>query len=87
MEGTKPAVRRVLACPVCGVAMESLRRGLIEVDRCGDHGVWLDRGELEQVVKTGRGHGARRARFDAQAARREGRVQGSVFGWISLLFD
>jgi Zn-finger nucleic acid-binding protein len=87
MEPGDMATRRALSCPVFGSLMATLRRGLVEVDRCDAHGVWLDRGELEQVLGTERRHGARGARWEADAARRQGRVQGSAFGWVSLLLD
>ncbi len=40
-------------CPMCGTAMVSfvLPGTDVEVDRCGPHGTWLDRGELETIVR------------------------------------
>ena len=43
-------------CSVCGVAMslQTIRRATVDV--CEDHGIWLDSGELERIVKrVGRG--------------------------------
>ena len=87
MEETKGAARRVLACPVCRGPMATLRRGLVEVDRCDEHGVWLDRGELEQVLGRERRQGKRLDRWRADSARQKGRVQGAALGWVSLLLD
>ncbi len=41
-------------CPVCGVLMNRKNYGSrsgIVVDRCRNHGVWLDGGELSQLLK------------------------------------
>jgi Zn-finger nucleic acid-binding protein len=41
-----------LACPKCNGVMHpvnySYSSGII-IDRCADHGIWLDRGELDKV--------------------------------------
>lgn len=45
----KPAVR---LCPVCSEPLQSTPNGKVEIDccpKCG--GIWLDRGELEQLVE------------------------------------
>jgi len=87
MEVRPPGPPRTLACPVCGAAMEVVVKAKIPVDRCPLHGVWLDRGELEGLIQ---GLGSRRGRavrLAAQSARNQGRVQGAVFGFWSLLFD
>ena len=40
------------ACPKCGGRLESYSLHEILLDRCqGCGGIWLDRGELEQIVK------------------------------------
>lgn len=43
---------RFRACPVCGVTMEKdvwkFGSGVV-VDSCGEHGVWVDAGELERL--------------------------------------
>ena len=42
---------RTLFCPVCDVTAETTRAGSVEYDRCETcGGVWLDRGELEQLL-------------------------------------
>lgn len=43
--------RQQIDCPICGTAMQKriIQDGL-EIDYCDWHGVWLDGGELEQLV-------------------------------------
>jgi Zn-finger nucleic acid-binding protein len=43
---------RHLACPVCRTPMAKVMLEAIDLDRCDEHGVWLDRGELARVVST-----------------------------------
>lgn len=82
-QGTRP-------CPVCGVAMHVERKERVEVDVCAEHGVWLDRGSLEEITKAVR---RKTQAFDrslrrvaVEKAKKEGRISGSAFGWVSLLF-
>jgi Zn-finger nucleic acid-binding protein len=45
------------ACPRCGVHLARLGFGeapLVVIDRCPDHGIWLDRTELKKVVRASR---------------------------------
>lgn len=40
-----------LPCPVCSAAMRRVQsRGLVDLDICGEHGTWFDRGELNRVM-------------------------------------
>jgi Zn-finger nucleic acid-binding protein len=41
-----------VACPVCGQTMQKhhIPQGL-EIDHCAAHGVWLDQGELEALLR------------------------------------
>lgn len=52
-QGDAPRPVRYSRCPVCGTIMNRLnfgsRSGVI-VDRCKGHGVWLDGGELRQLL-------------------------------------
>lgn len=50
--------RDALACPECAVAgatttMSAAAAGRILIDRCGRHGLWLDRGELGRLLGDG----------------------------------
>jgi hypothetical protein len=41
-------------CPKCGMNLQTLSQGSVEVDTCFNcKGVWLDAGELEQIMKGG----------------------------------
>lgn len=45
-------------CPVCRVVMERYRYQMVSdviIDRCPDHGLWLDDGELSGIVDYYRG--------------------------------
>ncbi|MGH7280356.1 MAG: zf-TFIIB domain-containing protein [Polyangiaceae bacterium] len=48
-----PAHQASPPCPMCGTSMTTfvLPGTDVEVDRCGPHGTWLDRGELETIVR------------------------------------
>jgi Zn-finger nucleic acid-binding protein len=39
-------------CPSCGAAMVRTDRRGVEIDTCSDcRGVWLDRGELDKILR------------------------------------
>ena len=51
-QASQAGPRGQIQCPKCRVFMEQIRyNGVIEilVDRCPEHGVWLDAGELKKV--------------------------------------
>lgn len=73
-----------LACPVC--ALKMVRRhhedapGVV-VDRCQQHGTWLDQGEAERLlVLAAQNEEARRQQLAA-------RKQGKSEGWLAALLD
>lgn len=46
---------RKLKCPVCKRKMEKVKHNLVEViaDKCvKNHGIWFDKGELEEIIKS-----------------------------------
>ena len=48
------------ACPVCKEHLERLAIGehpLVVADRCAEHGLWLDEGDLEKIVRSTRAVG------------------------------
>lgn len=46
-------------CPKCGLELHTLERGAVTLDTCFNcHGVWLDAGELEQVIAESQTGGA-----------------------------
>src|SRR5262249_15578335 len=41
-----------LKCPKCGFDLHTLRHGEIDIETCFNcHGIWLDAGELEHIVR------------------------------------
>lgn len=71
-----PPPLRYRPCPRCGTLMNrSLhgKRSGVVVDRCRDHGLWLDAGELRQLLEWARagGHLLDRQRRDEETERAE----------------
>ncbi|TVR43787.1 MAG: hypothetical protein EA402_08745 [Planctomycetota bacterium] len=72
-------------CPICGKMMiEECRYG-VTVDVCADHGIWLDNGELDKILRNRQGRMSATKRRQVRQARQEGRREGARFGWWSLL--
>lgn len=43
-----------MKCPKCGMDLQTLERGDVEIDTCFNcKGIWLDAGELETILKQG----------------------------------
>ncbi|RKH48725.1 TFIIB-type zinc ribbon-containing protein [Corallococcus llansteffanensis] len=41
-----------MKCPKCGMDLQTLKQGNVELESCFNcHGVWLDAGELGEVMK------------------------------------
>jgi Zn-finger nucleic acid-binding protein len=74
---------RYLPCPSCGELMHRQlhgRRSGVVVDRCRDHGLWLDAGELRQLLEWTRAGGQlleqqRRLEQERDEARQQAREQ------------
>jgi Zn-finger nucleic acid-binding protein len=69
MAATPPDVVRYVPCPQCGKLMNRknfAQSSGVVLDVCADHGVWLDRGELERVLGFVSGGGLARARTREQ---------------------
>lgn len=63
-----------LTCPKCAGAMRTYERNGVHVDQCGDcRGIFLDRGELEQLVDAENRHYAAPAPPRRDEPRREDR--------------
>ena len=46
---------RVIKCPLCNLDMRSFMVQNVEIDKCPKcEGIWLDRGELEQLAEKDR---------------------------------
>lgn len=74
-------------CPICGNHMIVERNGKVRMDVCEDHGVWLDTGELESIVRRVRSKGRASADNKVSRARHQGKVSGMLWGPLSFLFD
>jgi len=66
--------------------MKLIQKASLPIDVCDEHGVWLDKGELEALMKRGQ-LGIKARRRIEEAARREGQLSGWLLGPLSFLFD
>jgi Zn-finger nucleic acid-binding protein len=57
--------------------------GAVEFDLCQDHGIWLDKGELQRLVD-GFAEDHRAQIDESSEARRSGRIEGAFLGLWSL---
>ena len=74
-------------CPICGKHMEVDEMSGINIDYCGEHGVWLDRGELPTILSNSKAS-LRRGKAEAvRRARLQGKKSGVMFGVWSFLWD
>lgn len=47
-----------MKCPKCGMDLHTVERGTMTIDTCFNcHGIWLDAGELEEILVHGHEHG------------------------------
>ncbi len=74
-------------CPVCGDRMHVERKKNISIDVCPQHGIWLDKGELEAISSSIRSRASRSRRQAVRRARRDGKIKGAFWGWWSLMGD
>lgn len=83
---TSKTAWRYRPCPSCGTLMNRTlhgKRSGVVVDRCRDHGLWLDAGELRQLLEWARAGGAlldlerRQQEAQEQAQRQERERQQS----------
>jgi len=44
-------------CPICSKRMRIEKIEGITVDICDDHGVWLDKGEIEAIIESSKKRG------------------------------
>ena len=57
----KPPRAGIRGCPVCGNKLNRFGFGespFVILDRCHEHGVWLDKKELKKVIRSCRAHSA-----------------------------
>lgn len=76
-----------MKCPVCDVALSISSREGVEIDFCPQcRGVWLDRGELDKLVRRdddGEDEG-RRLRVVDDGGKQPGKKKK---GWLSEIFE
>ena len=75
------------ACPVCGGRMHVERKKNVSIDVCPEHGIWLDKGELEGIIRAVNARARSSRRSAVRRAKHDGKVQGAFWGWWSLLGD
>ena len=44
----------MVACPICKKNMKEEKRDGVTIDICPEHGVWLDKGELHELIENNR---------------------------------
>jgi Zn-finger nucleic acid-binding protein len=70
-------------CPICQTPMTTQRRNAETIDVCEEHGIWLDRFELERMfLRRMRRTGARIRRIRADAAAHRG-TSAMLWGVLS----
>ena len=74
-------------CPLCQQKMQVEVEEGVSVDVCQQHGVWLDRGELGNMIARIRSGEIGNRRMAVRKARKEGKLSGIMFGTWSLMFD
>jgi Zn-finger nucleic acid-binding protein len=78
-EGDPPVLRpveEVVGCPRCGEPMQLFDVDEVTVDVCSRHGIWLDLGEDELLLRRARKPGRARNREKFRRARRRGYARG-----------
>lgn len=78
-------------CPHCGKPMTRENVLGVAVDVCREHGVWLDKGELEEVLRRKPRRRNRRLFQRRHSTYKEGvvegRIQGMLLGFWSLFLS
>jgi uncharacterized protein len=53
-EKTRLKELHFMHCPKCGMNLQSMKQGPVEIESCFNcQGIWLDAGELQQLVNRG----------------------------------
>ena len=74
-------------CPICKKKMEVEIQEGISIDTCAEHGIWLDRGELGNMLAQVRAGSFSNRREALRRAKRDGKVSGMMLGAWSLMYD
>ena len=75
---------RTVDCPICGMAMAVEKINRADVDVCGEHGIWLDHGELAVILERERATLEATQADQIEQARKDGKAAGAILGWWSL---
>jgi Zn-finger nucleic acid-binding protein len=75
-----------LRCPKCQGVMSIKVIQEVEVDYCMEHGLWLDKGELNRIIQGSKKSCKEFREMQTDNARHEGKVQGFLFGAWSFLW-
>jgi Zn-finger nucleic acid-binding protein len=57
----------------------------VPLESCDAHGLWLDKGELEQILARQRNSSQRLHRYATRAALERGRWEGVLLDWLAFL--
>ena len=74
-------------CPICSEQMHVEVQHGVRIDACEQHGIWLDRGELSNIVSRIRSGQRINRQAAVRKAKRDGKISGAYFGVWSLMFD
>jgi Zn-finger nucleic acid-binding protein len=62
----------------------SAKEGVV-LDVCEEHGIWLDAGEMEEIQLKVALRKHKTQRSAVKRARKDGKLDGIMFGWFSLM--
>ena len=74
-------------CPICKNTMTIETEYGIQIDVCEQHGVWLDKDELGKLKGEVLSRTSSSEHYLAEEARRDDKLKGIFFGWLSLNMD
>jgi Zn-finger nucleic acid-binding protein len=75
----------MINCPICGLPMEQETKYEVVIDVCRDHGVWLDNGELEKMIRVKEQRMKSVYNRKLKRAKHNGVIEGAVCGLWALL--
>lgn len=67
--------------------MTITKKGKTQIDVCEEHGIWLDKGELEAIARRWRIGEATRIHTAEERARQSGKVSHWLWGDLAFFFD
>jgi Zn-finger nucleic acid-binding protein len=79
--------RAAVDCPICHAPMSRETFKGVPIDACEAHGIWLDSGELETILKKREHTLKMKYRRELGQANHDGKISGILLGWLSLFVD